>query len=121
MSGIYRDGSSPPSPVLLLAWIRFIAIAIVSWASRLIDPRDIAPVANRFTISDAGSTSSKEIGLSNSLKPSRPRIVLNRLFSLSAKSANCSYVAQLLDFTACWRAVIVLGFHIWNSPSRRHR
>ena len=48
------------SPVLLLAPIRFIAIARVSCASLLIEPRDIAPVANRFTISEADSTSSRE-------------------------------------------------------------
>ena len=33
-----RSVSSPPSPVLDFAPIRFIAIASVSWASRLIDP-----------------------------------------------------------------------------------
>ena len=49
--------SSPPSPVLLLAPILFIATASVSWASLLIDPREIAPVANLLTISLADSTS----------------------------------------------------------------
>src|SRR5499427_3955293 len=39
-----RSESSPPSPVLDLAPSRFIAIASVSCASRLIDPYDIAPV-----------------------------------------------------------------------------
>src|SRR6266581_5131052 len=34
----YRAGSSPPSPVLDLPPIRFIAIARVSWASWLIEP-----------------------------------------------------------------------------------
>ena len=53
--------SSPPSPVLLLAPILFIATARVSCASLLIEPRDIAPVANLLTISLAGSTSSIEI------------------------------------------------------------
>ena len=57
----YLAESSPPSPVLLRAPILFIAIAIVSCASRLMDPSDTAPVANRFTISDAGSTSSRDI------------------------------------------------------------
>src|SRR5687768_17677311 len=46
-SGRYRAESSPPSPVFDLAPSRFIAIAMVSWASWLIDPYDIAPVANR--------------------------------------------------------------------------
>ena len=38
--------------------MRFIAIARVVCASVEIDPSDIAPVAKRFTISAAGSTSS---------------------------------------------------------------
>ncbi len=33
-------------------------MAIVSWASSEMAPKDIAPVLKRFTISDAGSTSS---------------------------------------------------------------
>ncbi len=55
-------GSSPPSPVLLRPPMRFMAMAKVSWASRLIDPNDIAPVTNRFIILSAGSTSSIGIG-----------------------------------------------------------
>jgi hypothetical protein len=38
--------------------MRFMAMASVSCASREIEPYDIAPVANRLTISLAGSTSS---------------------------------------------------------------
>jgi len=34
--------------------MRFIAIASVSCASLLIEPKDMAPVAKRFTISEAG-------------------------------------------------------------------
>src|SRR3954467_13179082 len=49
-SGLYRAESSPPPPVLLLPPRRFMAMASVSWASPLIDPYDIAPVANRLTI-----------------------------------------------------------------------
>ena len=41
--------------------MRFIAIASVSCASREIEPSDMAPVENRFTISLAGSTSSSGI------------------------------------------------------------
>ena len=37
-SGMKRSGSSPPSPVLLLAPMRFIAMAKVSCASWLIEP-----------------------------------------------------------------------------------
>src|ERR1700746_1114584 len=57
-SGLNRSGSSPPSPVLDRPPRRFIAIARVSCASAEIDPYDIAPVANRFTIDSTGSTSS---------------------------------------------------------------
>ena len=45
-------GSSPPSPVLDRPPIRFMAMASVSWASAEIDPYDMAPVENRFTIAD---------------------------------------------------------------------
>ena len=69
-----RAGSSPPSPVLHLPPMRFIAIARVSCASLLIDPNDIAPVSKRLTISFAGSTSS--IGTAPvCLNSSRPRSV----------------------------------------------
>ena len=37
-SGTKRSGSSPPSPVLLLPPMRFIAMASVSCASLLIEP-----------------------------------------------------------------------------------
>ena len=57
-SSTYRTGSSPPSPVFERPPIRFIATASVSCASRESEPSDIAPVAKRFTISCAGSTSS---------------------------------------------------------------
>ena len=50
-SGLYRAESSPPSPVLLLPPMRFMAIASVSCASFEIEPYDMAPVANRLTIS----------------------------------------------------------------------
>ncbi len=61
-SGTFRAGSSPPSPVLDLPPSRFIAMAIVSCASWLIEPYDIAPVANRLTIDSTGSTSSSGTG-----------------------------------------------------------
>ena len=37
-SGVNRSGSSPPSPVLDLPPMRFMAMASVSWASALIEP-----------------------------------------------------------------------------------
>ena len=74
-SGVKRAGSSPPSPVLLLPPMRFMAMASVSWASAEIEPNDMAPVQNRLTISLAGSTSSSGIGCrrAGSLNFSRPR------------------------------------------------
>ena len=42
--GVKRAESSPPSPVLLRPCILFIAIAIVSCASLLIEPKLMAPV-----------------------------------------------------------------------------
>ena len=79
-----RAGSSPPSPVLLLPPIRFIAIAIVSCASGDNDPRDIAAVVNRFIISSAGSTSRKGIDC---------RFDLNVIKSLRA-TGSCSFRAR---------------------------
>ena len=60
-SGLKRTGSSPPSPVFERPPKRFMAIASVSCASREIEPRLIAPVQKRLTISLAGSTSSSAI------------------------------------------------------------
>src|SRR5205085_259913 len=61
-SGTNRSGSSPPSPVLLLPPRRFMAMASVSWASAEIEPKLIAPVQNRLTMSLAGSTSDNGTG-----------------------------------------------------------
>ena len=55
-SGMKRLTSSPPSPVFYFPPIRFMAIANVECASVEIDPKDIAPVANRLTISFVDST-----------------------------------------------------------------
>ena len=49
-SGLKRSDSSPPSPVFDLPPIRFMAMASVVWASRLIEPKLMAPVENRLTI-----------------------------------------------------------------------
>src|SRR3954463_12103490 len=53
-----RSASSPPSPVFDFPPRRFMAIARFSWASFEMEPYDIAPVENRFTIASTGSTSS---------------------------------------------------------------
>ncbi|MCY1313815.1 hypothetical protein D9M70_643760 [compost metagenome] len=73
--------------------IRFMAIASVVCASRLIEPKDIAPVEKRLTMSVAGSTSSTEIGLrpraSALFTVNRPRMVFMRsaeLFTISENS-----------------------------------
>ena len=54
--------SSPPSPVLDLPPSWFMAMARVSCASWEMEPYDMAPVENRLTISETGSTSSIGIG-----------------------------------------------------------
>src|SRR5262249_59520732 len=74
----WRWGSSPPSPVLLLPPMRFMAMASVSWASLLIEPYDMAPVLKRFMIASTGSTSSRGIGLAANFRSKRPRSVHNR-------------------------------------------
>ena len=71
-SSLNLDGSSPPSPVFDLPPNLFIAIARVECASVEIEPKDIAPVANLFTISDVGSTSSMCIGLFIFLNLNKP-------------------------------------------------
>ncbi len=55
--------------------MRFMAMANVWWASRLMEPYDMAPVAKRLMIASAGSTSSMGTGGRSSLKVKRPRSV----------------------------------------------
>ncbi len=63
--------------------MRFIAIAKVVCASRLIEPKLIAPVAKRLTIALAGSTSSSGTGSAAKLNDISPRMVSRRsLWSL---------------------------------------
>ncbi len=70
-----------------------MAIASVVCASLEIEPKDIAPVEKRLTISAPGSTSSIDIGLRPSASAlfilKSPRIVFMRsaeLFTISANS-----------------------------------
>ena len=71
--------------------IRFIAIASVSCASRESEPSDIAPVANRFTSSRAGSTSSSGTPPSSAKrKRSSPRRVERRAESAFTVFEYCS-------------------------------
>ena len=77
--GAKRRRSSPPSPVLDLPPMRFIATASVAWASVEIEPSDIAPDEKRLTISAAGSTSSIGTGWQRLKRNSnRPRNVMCR-------------------------------------------
>ncbi len=73
-SRLKRFGFSPPSPVLLLPPRRFMAMAIASWASLLMEPKDMAPVLKRFTMVSTSSTSSIAMGLEG-LNFMRPRNV----------------------------------------------
>ena len=119
-SGVNRTGSSPPSPVLERPPMRFIAIASVSCASREIEPSDMAPVENRFTISLAGWTSSSGIPPpASSRNFSSPRSVYRRTASSLTAFAYASYVSHFSLRTASWSRAIVSGFHWWCSPSRR--
>ena len=57
--------------------MRFMAIARVACASVEIEPKDIAPVAKRLTISLADSTSPSGMALAGStLNSNRPRKVI---------------------------------------------
>ena len=82
-SGLKRSRSSPPSPVFDLPPMRFMAMASVVCASRLIEPKDMAPVEKRLTMRLAGSTSSRAIGLrpisAADRMRNRPRMVLQLL------------------------------------------
>src|SRR6516225_169984 len=77
-SGTHRSASSPPSPVLDLPPMRFMAMASVSWASAEMEPYDMAPVENRLTIEETGSTSSIGTGGRVGRKRKRPRSVASR-------------------------------------------
>ena len=89
-NGTKRVSSSPPSPVLDRAPMRFIAIASVSCASRLMEPSEIAPVANRGRICSTGSTSLNGIGcIFDSSNSIRFRNARSPAGSLSASASNC--------------------------------
>ena len=74
-NGVKRIGSSPPSPLLLLPPIRFMAIANVVCASHEIEPNDIAPEAKRLKIFSTGSTSLMSIAGRSLFKSNKPRKV----------------------------------------------
>ncbi len=118
-----RSDSSPPSPVFDLPPMRFIAIASVVWASREIEPKDMAPVAKRRTMFFAGSTSSRGTGLRPSssavLIRNRPRMVSSRSVCSLMILENTLYWSGELPRTACWRAATVTDVQTCSSPRRR--
>ena len=61
-SVVSRSGFSPPSPVLDLAPMRFMAIASARCASSEMAPKLMALVSKRFTMESALSTSSRGTG-----------------------------------------------------------
>jgi hypothetical protein len=89
--------------------IRFMAMASVVCASRLIEPKLIAPVANRFTISAAGSTSSTGTGVSAHFRFIRPRIVSRRSLCSLIVRAKALYSSELLPRTACCSRATLSG------------
>ena len=115
-TGTLRDGSSPPSPQLLFAPRRFAASVMVSWASLLMAPNDMASMTNLFTISDSGSTSSKGTGLP--FFASMRSRMKNRPSPRSAFSANALY-SEGSAAAAC-RSLTVSGDHVCLSPPARY-
>ena len=97
-----------------------MAIASVSWASLEIEPYDIAPVANRLTISLAGSTSSSGTDGSLALKSSRPRSVSSCVCWSSISFWYFRNSSRLLICVACWSFETTSGERTWASPLRRH-
>src|SRR5262249_2256221 len=116
-----RSASSPPSPVLDRPPRRFIAIARVSCASAEMEPYDMAPVANRLTISLAGSTSSSGTGVRPSVRISiSPRSAPESATSLSIVDVYCLNTSYWRERVACCSRNTVSGLKRWVSPSRRH-
>ena len=100
--------------------MRFIAIAKVVCASRLIEPKLIAPVAKRLTISLAGSTSSSGTGSAAACNVISPRIVNRRSLWSLIVAANARYSPGELPRTACCNPATVCGVQAWSSPRRRN-
>ena len=101
LTGLNRNGSSPPSPVLDFPPILFMAIAKVECASVEIDPNDIAPVENLLTIFCHGSTLSIEILFLKGFISNKPLKVINSLFCLLINSAYFLYFSKLFSLVAC--------------------
>lgn len=87
--GLYRRGSSPPSPLLLIPPTRFIPSAMTSCASLDRAPRDMPPVTKRLQMDTASSTSESGTGCRSEEKSKRSRMAVTgrpsiiwRLYSL---------------------------------------
>ena len=123
-SGLNLSGSSPPSPVLDLPPILFIATASVVCASREMEPNDIAPVAKRLTISAAVSTSSSSTALrptsSAVLIRKRPRKFKRCSLCLLRTSAKARYCSCAFPRTACCKSDTVSGVQLCASPRKRN-
>jgi hypothetical protein len=86
---LYLAESSPPSPVLLLPPMRFMAMAMDSWVSLLMEPKDMAPVLKRLQMESTDSTSSRGIGL---------ELFLNRMTERSV-DLYCSFSLTSLEYS----------------------
>ena len=101
--------------------MRFIAIASVVCASRLIEPKLIAPVAKRLTIYAAGSTSSSGTGAAANLNSISPRIVSSRsLWSLIDRGKGLVLVERIAAHRVLQLGRPMSGVQAWSSPRRRN-
>ena len=100
--------------------MRFIAIASVVCASREMEPKLIAPVAKRLTMSLAGSTSSSGTGVAAGFSSIRPRMVSSRLLWSLMVWVNSWNVANELPRTACCSLATESGVQACASPRRRN-
>src|SRR6185437_10911325 len=82
----------------------------------LMEPNDMAPVAKRFTISEAGSTSSIGRGLAAVFRFIKPRRVQRFLLCSLSSCEYSSNVAKLFCRTACCSLLTVSGLYKWYSP-----
>ena len=78
-----------------------MAIASVVCASREIEPKLIAPVANRFTIDAAGSTSASGTGVAANFISISPRNVSRRLLWSLIRPVNAVNSSRELPRAAC--------------------
>ena len=102
-----------------------MATARVSWASFEIEPYDMAPVANRLTISLAGSTSSRGTGPPEAessaahVNSSRPRSVSSFVCCSSISRWYFRNSSRLLICVDRWSDATTSGASTWASPFRR--